>query len=242
MFSDALDRALRSLRRRQRAVLVLRYFVGGGHRRSTQLPAGYGDQFGHPRVGATRAGRLPEHDPRTKGPMSTLEEEQLRRGLRAITPTASMKTRAIAVARIHRNRRLVALAAGAVLAVGATATVAARQVPGQQGDLANPAGTATSTGTPIGSPPQTPNPARTGPEHPVVGVAYPYDLYVHCGIRHAKFGGRWWHAVPERPGQLGPYTPGTMTLVSADHARFDAADPRVTVDFQPATDVPIPCD
>jgi hypothetical protein len=62
-------------------------------------------------------------------------------------------------------------------------------------------------------------------------VAYPFDLYTHCGIQYAQFGGRRWEASPSRPepparaGTDGVtrytrYTAGTMTLVGTDIARF----------------------
>jgi hypothetical protein len=87
----------------------------------------------------------------------------------------------------------------------------------------------------------------TGPDRPAVGVAYPYDLYVHCGIRYARFGGRWWHADPEQaaprePEIGGVYIRGTMTLASADEARFEGLSQKITARFVPFAGDPPPCD
>jgi hypothetical protein len=61
-----------------------------------------------------------------------------------------------------------------------------------------------------------------------VGVAYPFDLYTHCGIDGADIGGVWF--APDPPldedasswpaGWGNPYQRGTLTLVSADEAVF----------------------
>jgi hypothetical protein len=99
---------------------------------------------------------------------------------------------------------------------------------------------------------------RTGPADPQLGVAYPYDLYTHCGIRYAQFGGRWWEVSPPRAepaaraGADGVtrytgYTAGTMTLVGTDVARFvvdvrHAAPDDPVVTFFPASGQPPPCE
>jgi hypothetical protein len=61
--------------------------------------------------------------------------------------------------------------------------------------------------------PRTVNPGRmeAGPAVAMIGVAYPYDLYVHCGGAYAWFSGQRWRA-DQPPGDPGP-TPdeiGTM--------------------------------
>jgi hypothetical protein len=88
---------------------------------------------------------------------------------------------------------------------------------------------------------------RTGPASPSVGVAYPYDLMTHCGVRYAYFGGRWWEA--DSPSQVDPakgsnpytgYVPGTLTLTSQATARFDQPH-RITATFHPLDGQPQPC-
>jgi hypothetical protein len=80
-------------------------------------------------------------------------------------------------------------------------------------------------------------------DNPDVGVAYEYHLYVHCGIRAAKFGGRWWLAVSPSDerylsgGEL--YRAGSMTLVAPDLARFEWDGG--SADFTPAETEPPPC-
>jgi hypothetical protein len=82
----------------------------------------------------------------------------------------------------------------------------------------------------------TPNPtaAKRGPDSPTIGVAYPFDLLTHCGIRWATFGGRTWVTdalLPEPRPKPDPrtgittytgYTAGFMTLIEPDTLRFDA--------------------
>ena len=64
-----------------------------------------------------------------------------------------------------------------------------------------------------------------------IGGTYPFDLYTHCGIEYAPFGGKTWKAITPRPeprpkaGENGitiynGYTAGTMTLVDTFTARF----------------------
>jgi hypothetical protein len=86
------------------------------------------------------------------------------------------------------------------------------------------------------APPVAASVAPTGgsADHPVIGVAYPFEMFTHCGIRWADFGGRSWLAVHPTSAQFQPNeTAGTMTLVSADAARFDYAGG--AVEFTPAT-------
>jgi len=82
-------------------------------------------------------------------------------------------------------------------------------------------------------------PAGTGPDKPAIGAAYPYQLYVHCGVKYAKFGGRWWVAhrgtiAAARPARARRQLRlGTMTLVAADRARFQSTNPPVTAELPP---------
>ncbi|WP_137993981.1 hypothetical protein [Streptomyces vilmorinianum] len=42
--------------------------------------------------------------------------------------------------------------------------------------------------------------ATLGPDRPVLGVRYPYDMTKECGMRYAVFGGRLWRAEAGRDG------------------------------------------
>jgi hypothetical protein len=151
---------------------------------------------------------------------------------------------------LHRYRvALVGAAATCVVATGGCGTAQLADGP--------PSGVVTSP-VPVAEVARAdPDRPRTGPAQPQLGEAYPYDLYTHCGIRHAQFGGRWWEVSPPRaepPARVGAdgvtrytgYTAGTMTLVGTDVARFvidvrhaTADDPVVT--FFPASGQPAPC-
>ncbi len=117
---------------------------------------------------------------------------------------------------------------------------------------------ATGCGSATQEPAASPNPAaaasstpRTGPVEPKVGVPYPFDLYTHCGIRSAQFGGRQWQAAaprPEparRPGADGTtqytgYTAGTMTLLADGTLRFVITDPLAVGDGTSVVFMPLP--
>jgi hypothetical protein len=85
----------------------------------------------------------------------------------------------------------------------------------------------------VDAPPRTlsPNGIELGPKVATIGVAYPYDLYVHCGGAFATFSGHEWVAyVP--PGDPGAspdadrmmtytgYIAGWMTLLDSSTAIF----------------------
>lgn len=86
---------------------------------------------------------------------------------------------------------------------------------------------------------------------PQVGVDYPFELYTHCGISTAIFGGRDWQAITPQP-QPEPvlrsapdgtvihtdHTAGTMTLVRKDLLRFSFNGG--SVDFTPFPPGPHP--
>jgi hypothetical protein len=65
----------------------------------------------------------------------------------------------------------------------------------------------------------------------VVGKPYPFQLYTHCGVEYAvDFDAALWDLADPAwqsqngnppPGIGNPYQGGTMTLVDADHARFN---------------------
>ncbi|GGJ83907.1 hypothetical protein GCM10010123_11990 [Pilimelia anulata] len=92
--------------------------------------------------------------------------------------------------------------------------------------------------------PTDPAAPRGGPAAPVRGQAYPYDLYTHCGLEFARFGGRTWRVTPARPEPLPRadaagvetytgYTAGTMTLMAPAVARFVMDARRVVVTGSP---------
>ena len=85
---------------------------------------------------------------------------------------------------------------------------------------------------------------RLGPATPGRGVAYPFDLYSHCGIDFARFGGRIWRAqtplpeprtLPDAKGitTYTSYTAGTMTLLDDEIARFVIDERRYEVPGSP---------
>ncbi len=57
------------------------------------------------------------------------------------------------------------------------------------------------------------------------GKPYPFGLYTHCGVDWGTdFDGSFWDwtGQPQLPSWLGnPVQGGTMTLIDANHARFD---------------------
>ena len=81
-------------------------------------------------------------------------------------------------------------------------------------------------------------------ENPQIGVSYEYHLFVHCGVRAARFGGRWWQSVVPSDGRTLPndrsqYVTGSMTLISPAVARFEWGGR--SADFAPADVEPPPC-
>jgi hypothetical protein len=67
----------------------------------------------------------------------------------------------------------------------------------------------------------------------VIGKAYPYRLFIHCGVRKVTFGGRTWSPVQPVPQYRGNrpvngttttdgYVTGTMTPERPDTLRFTA--------------------
>lgn len=132
-----------------------------------------------------------------------------------------------------------AVAAAAVVVAGAAWFAAAH---GTGGGVAEPApATAASSAPPVrerpvAAGPSAPDDTLLGPVDPHLGVAYPFDLLTHCGITGTRFGGRYFAAVHPLVEGAGnppqgwgnPYQRGSMTLVSADEARFvDTAGHRV---------------
>jgi hypothetical protein len=93
--------------------------------------------------------------------------------------------------------------------------------------------------------------SSAGPASPEVGVAYPLDLFTHCGVFGTDIGGVWFAADPPLvegagnppPGWDNPYQRGTVTLLTADEAVF-ADDAGHEVRLRAADDSarPGPCD
>ena len=95
-----------------------------------------------------------------------------------------------------------------------------------------------------------PSPGPTAAVPAEVGVAYPFDLYTHCGIFGADVGGVWFAADPPLVEEAGPpagwgdpYQRGTLTLASADEAVFrDDAGHELGLRAAPDSERPPPCD
>ena len=100
------------------------------------------------------------------------------------------------------------------------------------------------TGTPTPMP--MPTPERDRPEGPPqgpgaeIGIGYPYTLYVHCGVRDARFDGRLWMADPMLSDGSGnppldwtaEDSDGIMELIEDDLAVFTAESGRI-IEFTP---------
>ena len=108
----------------------------------------------------------------------------------------------------------------------------------QTGDTRPP----TATPTPMPVPTVARDRLEVPPQGPAVeiGRAYPYELYVHCGIRDARFDGRLWMADPMLSDGSGnppmDWAPadsvGVMELVNNDLAVFTADSGRI-IEFKP---------
>lgn len=145
-----------------------------------------------------------------------------------------------------RSWRAPALVAAAVLAVaggawlvldpaGAPSPTAAQGSTtvdnGPEAAAAQPPSAADSS---VGQPSEDELAAAAGPAGQLVvvppaevGVAYPFDLYTHCGVVGADVAGVWFAADPPLVEAFGPpdgwgdpYQRGTLTLESADGAVF----------------------
>jgi hypothetical protein len=149
--------------------------------------------------------------------------------------------------RARRMRMLTQTAAvAAVLAAGISAFAIAGPTGGHDGQgspiAARPSQPAATWSLPPRSFAGTP---QSGPAHPALGTPYPYDLFTHCGIHYATFGGRTWAtatALPEptpTPDAHGTttytgYLAGYMILVAADEADFTTGGSTPIV-FHPTT-------
>ena len=102
------------------------------------------------------------------------------------------------------------------------------------------------TPTPTLTPTPMPAVERDRPEEPPrgpgveIGTGYPYTLYVHCGIRDARFDGRLWMADPMLSDGSGnppldwtaEDSDGIMELIEDDLAVFTAESGRI-IEFTP---------
>ena len=102
------------------------------------------------------------------------------------------------------------------------------------------------TPTPTLTPTPMPAVERDRPEEPPqglgveIGTGYPYTLYVHCGVRDARFDGRLWMADPMLSDGSGnppldwaaADSRGKMKLVRDDLAVFTAESGRI-IEFKP---------
>lgn len=109
-------------------------------------------------------------------------------------------------------------------------------------------GTPPSSSTPATQDVQPDTDPRLGPPTAEVGVSYPFELYTHCGVRFAQFGGQTWavaqpvadpEGTPFARGAIN-YLPGTATLTDTSTLRFTVADhsrtiPGEVVTFHPTT-------
>jgi hypothetical protein len=93
--------------------------------------------------------------------------------------------------------------------------------------------------------------AQPEPGSVELGVAYPFDLYTHCGIEHASFAGREWTAarplpefkrLPNADGlvEYTGYTKGTMTVVDESTLWFLVTDPYSSGEGQSIEFTPLP--
>ena len=137
-------------------------------------------------------------------------------------------------------------AVGVVLVGAVLIAVAGCSGPAPEQPQATAAWVATASAAPSGG----------SADDPVIGVAYPFRLFTHCGIRWTEFAGRTWTATTPRPepatvpdpttgmGSYDGYAEGTMTLLAPDRARFDIAAPRSLpggVEFTPTDETPPLC-
>ena len=154
---------------------------------------------------------------------------------------------------------------GAVLAAAAVAAVITGSVWFVDGHEADTAGSAASDVSATAGGPDNdagaaaeaqdgtmaaPDEALSVPASPVVGVAYPFDLYTHCGIRGAELGGVWFAVDPplvegagNPPAGWGnQYQRGAVTLLTADEAVFRDDAGHEVVLLADGSARPAPCD
>src|SRR5579859_5011847 len=147
--------------------------------------------------------------------------------------------------RQRRGTRRETLLAGVVAAGIATAAVACSSA----GSTASHAAVTASPPVTVRSSPQATTTASPASGALVIGKAYPYRLFIHCGVRKVAFGGQTWNPVQPVPQYRGNrpvngtvtadgYVTGTMTLEAPGTLRFTAdnaiAVAPFAVTFKPA--------
>lgn len=203
-------------------------------------------------------------------------EARLRASLRAYAdvvdetpaPSAARRDVGVPARSLGRRWRTPALVAAAVLAVAGGAWFVA-DPPDATSPTAAPASTTADSGAEAAAqPPGEDGPAGTRPAEDElaaaaagpagllvvpppaeIGVAYPFDLYTHCGILGADVAGIWFAADPPLVVEFGPpdgwgdpYQRGTLTLESADESVFrDDAGHELMLRAAADSERPPPC-
>jgi hypothetical protein len=175
-------------------------------------------------------------------------ERRLRESLRAYADVVdapdddALPTRPAAARPVLRRWRGAVLSAAAAAAVvtGALVIVDLRDTGSDttaQSSVAAPEGTRTAapesaSGSPSDQALSVPDAAAAQgfglPASPETGVAYPVDLYTHCGVLGIDIGGVWFAADPSLveaggnppPGWGNPTQRGTVTMSTATEAVF----------------------
>ena len=101
--------------------------------------------------------------------------------------------------------------------------------------------------------PAGPTGLETGPAVAEVGVAYPFDLNIHCGGEFVRFASAWWRtSTPPGPGQPDPsatitssreldFRRGLMTRTGDDTAEFQPTDSTQTIAYTLIDETPPLC-
>ena len=138
----------------------------------------------------------------------------------------------------RRGIRRETLLAGVMAAGIATAAVACSGT----GSTASRAAVTVSPAGTVRSSPHATMTASPASGTLVIGKAYPYRLFIHCGVRKVAFGGRTWSPVQPVPQYRGNrpvngtvtadgYVTGAMTLEAPGTLRFTADNAIAVVPF-----------
>jgi hypothetical protein len=107
---------------------------------------------------------------------------------------------------------------------GSVEVAASATIPGTAASGTADPGTGTRAPGTTRLPSATPTPIVVRPKsaRAVIGKAYAFQLYTHCGIDFSvDFDASFWDAVGARPAAIGnPIQKGTMTLLDARRSRF----------------------
>jgi hypothetical protein len=187
-------------------------------------------------------------------------ERRLRDSLRAYAELVQAPERQALRERAATPQPVLRRWRGAVLAAAAAAAVVSGSVWAVSGHdpepVAGPAASRVATPTEsetwaaAEATSGSPGDVLTAPPSPEPGIAYPLDLYTHCGVLGTDVGGVWFAADPplvegagNPPAGWGnPYQRGTLTLMSAGEAVFtDDAGHEVRLRADDSAR-PTPCD